>query len=185
MAYFRCKTLQVRLMDMIGEPEGNVHIVCLVSHVALDVVDNALTLLGIQLPSLGKEHGIEFGIIDMAAVVWLARIEDTVQIIIHLQEGGYRSHGKFLELPQEGGRDIVAVLLGLELDLDAHLAQLIHRQLKPRRPWGRIAWMMIQRGSEALGMASLGQQAFGLFAVESSQILRFGRFERFRSQPPL
>src|SRR5215472_5378311 len=75
MAYFRCEALQVRLMDMIGEPDGDVHIVRLVGHIALDVVDNALTLLGVQLPPLGKEHSIELGVVDMATVVRLAGIE--------------------------------------------------------------------------------------------------------------
>src|SRR5262245_16538973 len=80
MAYFRCEALQLRLMNMIGEPNGDIHIVRLVGHVALDVVDKALTLFGIQFPPLGEEHGIECGIIDMAAVVRLAGIEDAVQI---------------------------------------------------------------------------------------------------------
>src|SRR5712691_12476878 len=52
MAYFRCEALQVWLMDMIGEPDGDVHIVCFVSHVALDVKDKALAFLGVQLPPL-------------------------------------------------------------------------------------------------------------------------------------
>src|SRR5215468_10399389 len=134
IAYFRCKALQVWLMDMIRESYRDVHIVRLIGYIALDVVDNALALLGIQLPPLGEEHSIELGVVDMATVVRLARIENTVQIIIHLQEGSDRSHGELLELPQEGGRDIIAVLLGLQFDLDAHLAQLIHCQLIARRP---------------------------------------------------
>src|SRR6266705_5609904 len=66
MAYFRRKALQVRLMDMIREPNGDVHIIRLIGHVALDVVHEALALLGVQLPPLGEEHGIELGIIDTA-----------------------------------------------------------------------------------------------------------------------
>src|SRR5262245_59383032 len=53
MADLRRKALQVRLMDMIGEPNGDVHIVRLVGQVALDVVDDALALLGVQLLPLG------------------------------------------------------------------------------------------------------------------------------------
>src|SRR2546428_11274674 len=45
LAYFRRKALQIRLMDMIGKPHGEVHIVGFIGHVALDVVHNALALL--------------------------------------------------------------------------------------------------------------------------------------------
>src|SRR5262249_26965831 len=96
IAYFRCKALQVRLMDMIEESPRDVHIVGFSGHMGLDVVDNALALLGIQLPPLGEEHSVEFGVVDMATVVRLAGIEDAIQIIIHLQEGGNRSHSEFL-----------------------------------------------------------------------------------------
>ncbi len=121
----------------------------------------------------------------MAAVVRLAGIEDAIQKIIHLQKGSDGSHSELLELPQVGGRDIFAILLGLELDFDAHLAQLIHGQLEARGPGGRIARMMIQRGSEAFGIAGLSQQALGFLTIESHQIFRLGRVQLLRIQPPL
>ena len=81
-------------MDMIGESDGDVHIICFVGHVALDVVDNALALLGVQLAPLGEEHGLELGIIDMAAVVRLDWIGDAVKLVTHIQDWDDASHAQ-------------------------------------------------------------------------------------------
>ena len=82
----RRKALEVRVVDVIGQPPGDVYLVRFVAQVALDVVDEALADHGVQLSPLRDEHFVERGIVNMATVVGLALIEDTVKPITLIQE---------------------------------------------------------------------------------------------------
>ena len=84
MPDFGSKALQARVIDLIGEPDGNVYLVRFVGQVALDLVHDVLALLRVQLSPLGDEHFIERRVVDMAAIVGLAGIEEAVQKIIPL-----------------------------------------------------------------------------------------------------
>jgi hypothetical protein len=86
MPDFRRKALEVRVVDVIGQPPGDVYLVRFVAQVALDVVDEALADHGVQLSPLRDEHFVERGIVNMATVVGLALVEDTVKPITPIQE---------------------------------------------------------------------------------------------------
>src|SRR2546430_3065431 len=179
------EALHVGRMRDVPREARQIDVVRLVREVALDVVDDLLALLWIQLASLGDEHRVQFAIGHVASVVRLLGEEGAVEPVVHLGERCHRAHRHLLELPEVRRGDVLAVLLGPELDGDADLAQIVGGQIVETPPWRLIARPVEHRRREPVSVTGLSQEPFGLGGGVADQILRLDPVGLPRLELPL
>src|SRR5215470_20443061 len=115
------EALHVLRMGDVLRPLRRVDVIGLVGEVALDVVDDLLTLLGIHLASLLDQHARELGVRHVAEVRRQLGRETAEQEVVDLRERRRGAHGHLFVLADHRRRRILAVFLGLQLDGDADL----------------------------------------------------------------
>src|SRR5262245_11958830 len=131
-------------LDVLGvgdvlRPLRRVDVVRLVGEIALDVVDDLLTLLGIHLASLRDQHAHELGVRHVAEVGRQLGRETSEQKVVDLREWRRRAHGHLFVLADHGGRRVLAVLLRLQLDGDADLPEIVGGELVVGAPRHHVA----------------------------------------------
>ena len=102
-----------------------VHVVLLLRNVPLQVKDDLLPRLPVLRLPLFLEHGRDRGVVHMAAVARLIRGIQAIQHGIRLPGIADGAEGQAVELPRPRRRHIGAVLLDLQLHLDADLFQVV------------------------------------------------------------
>jgi hypothetical protein len=161
-------------MRDVLRPLRHVDVVRLVGQVALDVVDDLLALLGIHLAPLRHQHLRQLGVGDVAQVGGQLGPEAPEEEIVDLGEGRGGPHGHLFVLADHRGGAVLAVLLGFQLDRDAHLAQVVGGQLVVRAPRHDVPGPMEHRHREAVAVARLREQLPGLGRIVADEGLGLG-----------
>jgi hypothetical protein len=98
--------------------------------VPLDLVDDLPPLLHIRRPPLPHQQVIQHRVVDMAPVPRLPRVVLAEEEAVGLEEGreGAEAHG--VELAEAAGGLVGAVLLLIELGVDADVLELLDNELR-------------------------------------------------------
>src|SRR5213594_3827100 len=137
VAHVRPVVLDRALPDRDVDGRWHLHVVLLLGQVALDVVDDLAALGRIERPPLADEHVSHHRVVDVALVLQLLGVVLTEQEVVGLEESRLRAEGHRVELAAEAGRDVRAVLLLVDLDVDADRLRLVRDRLK-RVEVGRV-----------------------------------------------
>src|SRR5256885_3386025 len=144
---------------------AELHVVLLVGQVALEVVDDLAALdVGVRAPVAEKEVG-EGRMVHVALVPRLAGIVLAVEEVVGIEERRLRAVGHGFELAQQARRRVGAVLLLVQPRLDPDVLEVLDDELggvdEDRRPVRGEA----DGAREAVRIAGLGQETFGLGGV--------------------
>src|SRR2546425_35707 len=160
--------------DVLGLPR-QVHVIGFVDEIALDVVDDLATTLGIHLASLGDQELVQLGISDVAPIRRQFGEMDAVEPVVDLRIRGDRGDGHLLELPERRRRDPLAVLLRLQLDGDPDPTEVVDGEVVEAAPGRAEARPVVSRRREALRVAGFGQELLRLGQIVADQVLGLGR----------
>src|SRR5881397_2190391 len=115
----------------------HLHVVLLLGQMALDVEDDLAPLGHVGGAPLAHQHVGHHRVVDVALVLELAGIVLTEEEVVGLEEPRLRAVGHGVELAVEARRDVGAVLLGVDLGVDADVLEVflheLHRVHEDRR----------------------------------------------------
>src|SRR5215510_9694733 len=122
--------LHIRLPGARDTHTIQVYIVLLLCRIALDVKDNLLTRLQVLRAHFLLEYCRELGVVDVAAVARLIWHVHAIQRAMRFPDNREGAHGQAFELARERRRHICAVLLDLQLRLNADVFEIALGQLE-------------------------------------------------------
>src|SRR5438093_10309293 len=144
---------------------AELHVVLLVGQVALEVVDDLAALDVVVRAPLAEQEVGEGRIVHVALVPRLAGIVLAVEEVVGIEERRLRAVGHGFELAQQARRRVGAVLLLVQPRLDPDVLEVLDDELggvdEDRRP----VRGEVDGAREAVRIAGLGQETFGLGGV--------------------
>src|SRR5215831_5436144 len=173
MADVRAEVLYVGLPGRHRAHRGAVQRVYLRGDVALDVVDDLAALGHVEGPALQLDHVGELGIVHSRSVQRLPGHEVAVEVAVGIRPLAEEPRGHLVEFAEERGGDEGAVLLHLELHLDAALLPARQGHFDPVHVVGAVAGRGLHGRLEAIGMSGLGEEAPGLARIELEELPPF------------
>src|SRR5215510_12254775 len=170
MADVRAEVLYVGLPGRHRAHRGAIQRVYLRGDVALDVVDDLAALGHVEGPALQLDHVGELGIVHSRSVQRLPGHEVAVEVTVGIRPLAEEPRGHLVELAEERGGDEGAVLLHLELHLDAALLPTRHGHFDPVHVVGAVAGRGLHGRLEAIGMSGLGEESPRLPRIEVEEL---------------
>src|SRR5882762_9727056 len=129
VAEVRRVVLQRALPRRDAEPRVDLDVVLLLREVALDLVDELAPLDGVEGAPLAHDQVRHHRIGDVALVLRLAGHAVAVEIAVRLEKVGLWPERHRVELALEARREVAAVLLLIELRVDADVLEVLQHQL--------------------------------------------------------
>src|SRR5712692_7421105 len=160
--HVRCIVLHVRLPGAGDHTRVRVYVVLLLRRIPLNVEDDFLACLQVLGTPLLLEHGCDRGVIDVADVPRGVGCIGAIQRAIRFPGNAEGTPRQTLELALHRRRHIRAVLLDLQLCLNADVFEEALYQLRVVEEVAPIA-----RADRELRLKTLGEPGFRLQALAS------------------
>src|SRR5437016_5434338 len=146
-------------------------VVDLPGEIALDVLDDLAALGGIERAALTDDHVGDDGIVHVTLILHLAGVVVAEEVVVAVQERRLRPEGHRIELAVKARRDVGAVLLGVQLGVDADVLQVLHDELRVIHDDRRAVRRPADAAGEPVRIAGGRQEAPGFLRIVA-EVLR-------------